>query len=89
MYLLAACLFALVSCGPTLKEAMDSWLNHSESDLVSSWGAPNKVLDTRDGKRILTWESRWGDYGKNICKKTFTVDEKGIVRQWSYNNCPL
>ena len=80
--------FLILLCGcATTKSVMESWVSHRESELVSSWGAPHGAIDTRDGKRILTWESRWGQYGENICSKSFTIDESGVVRQWSYSGC--
>lgn len=81
------CLTLLMSC-VTTKAVMDSWMGHKESELVSNWGAPHRSIDTRDGKRILTWESRWGEYRRNLCTKTFTVDKSGVIVNWSYSGCP-
>lgn len=65
---------------------------HNESELVSSWGAPTRVIDTRDGYRILTWENyslqyKWGQFIQNVCSKSFTVDSRGTIIRWSYNGC--
>lgn len=85
--IVVVCLTFLVSCAGT-KAVMDSWMGHKESELVSTWGAPHRAMDTRDGKRILTWESRWGNHRQNICSKSFTVNEKGVIEFWSYSGCP-
>lgn len=82
----AACLLLFVGCATT-ESIMQSWVGHPESELVSKWGAPHRVIDTRDGKRVVTWERRWGQYGQNTCRQSFTVDEAGIIRQWSYDGC--
>lgn len=80
-------LFSLTSC-VTTADVMQSWVGHYESELVSMWGAPYSAIDTRDGKRILTWQWYWGQYGQNLCRKSFTVDEKGKIVFWSYSGCP-
>jgi hypothetical protein len=87
-WIATAICFLLISGCATHKSEMESWLGHQESELVSTWGAPNKALDTRDGKRILTWEFPWqlGQiYG--TCRKSFTVDEAGIIKAYSYGGC--
>ncbi len=85
--IVVVCLTFLVSCAAT-KSVMDSWMGHKESELVSTWGAPHRAMDTRDGKRILTWESRWGNHHQNVCRKSFTVNESGVIEHWSYSGCP-
>jgi hypothetical protein len=85
-FIVAGCLLFLVGC-VTTKSAMQSWIGRPESDLVTQWGAPHRSTDTRDGKRVLTWEKRWGECGQNTCRQSFTVDETGIIRQWSYDGC--
>jgi hypothetical protein len=82
-----ACLLAFVGC-VTTRDVMQSWVGAPESRLVSAWGVPDKVLDTRDGNRMMTWESRWGNRLQFVCRKTFTVDKGGIIRQGSWQNCP-
>jgi len=81
------CLLLFGGCATT-KSKMESWLGHKESELVSNWGAPHLVLDTRDGKRILTWEERQ-QLGQitSLCRKSFTIDEAGIIKAYSYSGC--
>jgi hypothetical protein len=76
----------MIGC-TTTKSVMESWEGHYESDLVSSWGAPHSAIDTRDGQRILTWQSYWGQYGQNVCRKSFTIDGQGKITRWSYSGC--
>ena len=73
----------------TTQSTLQSWVGHSETELVSSWGAPNAAIDTRDGNRILTWDAYWGDYGQSLCRKSVTVDGGGTVVAWSYHGCPM
>jgi hypothetical protein len=85
---LTALLIAVVLSGCTTTEsAMNSWKGHDESELVSSWGAPTASIDTRNGYRVLTWEDYWGQYGRNVCRKSFTVNGAGIITTWSYSGC--
>ena len=78
--------FLLTSCAST-KSVMKGWLGRTESELVSAWGAPDTSLDTRDGVRALTWEKRWGQYGQNTCRKSFTVNASGTIISYSYSGC--
>jgi hypothetical protein len=84
--IIVLCSAILIGCATT-RSVMESWVGHRESELVSNWGAPYAAIDTRDGKRILTWQFYWGQYRENICRKSFTIDENGIIRQWSYSGC--
>lgn len=87
-YLLLIIVFVVCISGcATTRSVMQSWMGYQESDVVSKWGAPTAAIDTRDGKRILTWESYWGQYGQNVCRKSFTVDESGEIIRWSYSGC--
>ena len=68
------------------KSTMDSWLGSKESDLLGKWGAPNAKMDTREGDRVLTWETPWGR-DHNLCRKSFTIDESGIITRYAYSGC--
>ena len=70
-----SCLIFL-GCETTL-DRMETWLGSEEHELMSSWGAPDRTIESGD-KRIHTWDDRNG-YGEIICTKTFTVDSKGII----------
>ena len=80
-------LLLFVSGCTTTKKVMESWMGKRESEVVSQWGAPAAAIDTRDGQRILTWETRWGAYGQNVCRKSFTIDSAGVIHRWSYQGC--
>jgi hypothetical protein len=61
--LLLSLLLLITSCGPSkkaqqdkLKEVMDSWLGHHKSELIQSWGPPDRYAsDGKDGE-ILIYE---------------------------------
>lgn len=81
------CLLLLNGCATTSSK-MESWIGHRESDLVSKWGAPNLMLDTRDGKRIITWEERqYLGQITSLCRRSFTVNESGIIEAYSISGC--
>ena len=84
---LGGLILLLAGCAST-GEAMRSWEGRSESELVSAWGAPAASIDTRDGQRVLTWETYWGQFGQRVCRKSFTVDPRGIVVRWAFEGCP-
>jgi len=70
-----SCLIFL-GCETTL-DRMETWLGSEEHELMSSWGAPDRTIESGD-KRIHTWDARNG-YGEIICKKTFTVESNGRI----------
>ena len=86
LFFIAVFVASISGCATT-KSGMESWVGHQESDVVSEWGAPTSAIDTRDGKRILTWESYWGQYGQNVCRNSFTRDESGKIIRWSFSGC--
>lgn len=78
----------LIGCGASIQKKMQSWVGADESQLLSSWGAPDTSLDTADGKRIHTWKTLW-NYNGNMytCRQSFTIDTEGKVEKWSYAGC--
>lgn len=80
--------FHLIGCGATLQKKMQSWVGSDESQLLSSWGAPNSSLEAGDGKKIHTWITLW-NYNGNVytCRQSFTIDTEGKVERWSYSGC--
>lgn len=68
---------------------MESWVGYSSEDLISTWGAPDSVMELDNGKKVLTWITYW-NYQQYVytCRRTFTTDSYGVVEKWSYNGCP-
>lgn len=59
-----------------------------ESQLLASWGAPDRIATLSDGSRVDTWLTDWNDKdGMHTCRKTFTVDSQGKVVRESLFDC--
>jgi len=82
-------LFLFASSCTTTNEIMNSWMGQPEAKLLSSWGVPNNSAVLSDGSKVLTWTTLWNDYNYNTytCRKTFTINNNGIVAGWSYYGC--
>jgi len=44
-------------CATTINKTMDSWVGRHQSELIASWGPPNRVADDGKGGRILIYGS--------------------------------
>jgi len=75
-------LLALAGC---TADVMKGWVGHSETELLASWGAPDKTAQS-GGKKFHTWDGRNGA-GQIICTRTFVIDASGFVQSFS-TNCP-
>lgn len=72
----------------TTNDIMQSWVGHNESELIGSWGAPEKSFQNRDGSRVLTWKNyRETDTTYGYCTQTFLANKEGIIQAWKYNFC--
>ena len=69
---------ALAGCAA---DAMKTWLNHPETELLASWGAPDKTARS-GGKTFHTWDGRNG-YGQIICTKTFVIGTNKLIESYS------
>ena len=90
MKLRHAAAVALVVCldGCTTKAAMNSWIGRPESQLIASWGAPDKTGSFPDGRKVDTWITTWSDdFGLHTCRKVFTVSAQGTVLKSEYSDC--
>ena len=78
------------ACTSGLQKRMQSWVGSTESQLLQSWGAPDRTQALDDGSKIHTWVDTWfTQQGQPVqCRKTFTVDRRGQVVKWSYAGCP-
>ncbi len=91
----------LTSCATTAKyeEMLNTWLGHSSSELMSSFGPPDSTFDDGIGNKFYVY-SRTGDtfgsvipngYGggvvmttTNWCKTIFTINSDGRVSFWRW-----
>jgi uncharacterized protein YcfL len=81
-------LFLIVGC-TTPTAVMQSWVGKQESDLISSWGAPDSMVELKDGTKVCTWKRVWTDnYGVHQGRQSFTINAEGKVIKWSYENMP-
>lgn len=84
----ALALVIFFSACTTTKSVMKSWVGQPESQLLASWGAPDRTAALPDGGKVDTWVTVWNNsYGLQTCRKTFTLDGDGTVTQWSYSGC--
>ena len=87
--LVATLLVVCAGC-TTPSAVMKSWVGHHESALISTWGAPDSVIELQDGNKVYTWKRVWSDqYGVHQGRQSFTVDATGKVVYGSYENMPL
>ncbi len=90
MKLRHAAAFALVVCldACTTKSAMNSWIGRPDSQLITSWGTPDRTASFPDGAKVDTWVTTWrDDFGMHTCRKTFTVGAGGAVVKAEYSDC--
>lgn len=53
--------FSSVSCVST-KKTMNSWVGHTESEVIIAWGPPNQVTNDGNGGKILIYSSQVTTY---------------------------
>ena len=56
--LLVGLLVAIIGCGPSTKEIMNSWKGDHVSKLIRSWGPPKQVVSDGAGGKIYIWSDR-------------------------------
>ena len=52
------CSLALIGCGQSTKQIMDSWKGHHVPSLIRSWGPPQQVVSDEAGGQICIWRNR-------------------------------
>ncbi len=88
LILIVAILLIIVAC-TTPTAVMKSWVGHYESELYTSWGAPDLTVELKDGTKICTWKRVWSDSnGVHQGRQSFTIDTDGKVIKWSYEDMP-
>lgn len=48
--------FLIPACASNINEIMDSWLGHHQSELIASWGPPQRTSFDGKGGTILIYE---------------------------------
>ena len=48
---------------------MNSWVGHYESELIAAWGQPTKVIEDKQGGRVLEYKSLKGTWGETTDKR--------------------
>ena len=90
LFLVSAMLSFFIAGCTTPTAVMKSWVGHHESELLSSWGAPDSMMELQDGTKVYTWKRVWSDnYGVHQGRQSFTIDTGGKVIKWSYENMPV
>ena len=102
---MSATLLLAGGCGKLMYErALNSWQGAPVQELVDSWGPPHEQFRDERGNMVYQWSHRDIDGGSSkasfqyktgrqkispFCRTRFTVDENGIVREWTYrgNDC--
>lgn len=82
----AVALGLLFSACTTTASVMKSWVGKPESQLLESWGAPDKDAALAYGGKVDTWVSVWGE-PPHTCRKTFTVNSEGTIVKCVYSDC--
>lgn len=59
--------------------SLAAWVGASESALVDSWGAPDRIYTLDDSKYVMYRLPRY-----RLCEQTFKIT-KGVVEQYNYN----
>jgi hypothetical protein len=82
-------LTALGGCA-SMSSTMEKWVGQKDSDLISSYGPPERSTRLDDGSHVMVWSKDWTDPAGTLkrCDQIFTADRAGIVRKWSTQNCP-
>lgn len=53
----------------TINRIMDSWVGHYQSELISQWGSPTKIVSDGKGGNIIVYESLKGTWGNQGDKR--------------------
>src|SRR5690242_19665941 len=80
---LAACSSAPSRTNPGVYEAaLQQWVGRSETELINSWGVPDKSQLLSQGGQVLEYDTR---DGKNVtCSTLFTSNLTGTIERWNY-----
>ena len=66
---------------------MKSWVGKDDTQLVNTWGAPDKESVTRSGGKVYTYKfieyNGWSGVNMHFTR-SFTVDGEGIVTNYMW-----
>jgi hypothetical protein len=89
-----AVLAALAGCAsssatrysPAAYEAvLQQWTGRSETDLINSWGVPDRSQLLSQGGQVLQYDAHEGkDKDKVTCTTLFTSNLTGTIERWTY-----
>lgn len=102
--LAALSIILITSCTSTQKyeEILQTWIGHTDEELIEKWGVPDVVYPTSYGKLLMYRKDKGSSgYGQNLgnmtyvssthyyCKTTFTLNNENKITKWSWegNNC--
>ena len=91
LFFLITPLALLLGCATTAnyEKTLNTWIGHSESELISSWGPPNNSYTSGDTTSLSFGGTRGIVYTSGMaipvsCITTFTLKNK-VVTNWSWN----
>jgi hypothetical protein len=68
---------------PAAYEAvLQQWTGRSETDLINSWGVPDRSQLLSQGGQVLQYDTR--DKDKVTCTTLFTSNLTGTIERWTY-----
>jgi hypothetical protein len=89
---IAAALASLAACSssssvrytPAAYEAvLQQWTGRSETDLINSWGVPDRSQLLSQGGQVLQYDTR--DSKDHVtCNTLFTTNLTGTIERWTY-----
>ena len=67
----------------------NSWVGHTESEIIDSWGQPDVTYHYETGEKTYTWiTTSAGEYGPYTCQKSVTFDKKQLIKKRAATTCP-
>lgn len=65
----------------------EPWVGHNITEVETLFGSPTFHADAGDGQRLIGWEFINPRYGTKVCRRSFIVDNAGVITRWSYRGC--
>jgi len=80
---------AFLGACTTMDSVMQSQVGRSVDGLIAQWGAPQSKHVNAAGGTTYTWiTTKSNGYEVSQCRQSFTADKGGIIRSYSFSNCP-
>lgn len=81
------------------ERVMQAWVGCHYTDMVEEVGPPDTESNLPEGRKSLLWTQPWSSNAPNyvfggtntfqhLCRKVYTTDSAGIIRKWSFSDCP-